>query len=497
MASFLFATINASATNMTSATVIELVVQQWAELSWATLLKSALTILVALVLADILHQRYIASQVGMPYLLNTKEGPALPFLGQALAFLMYRPWDLMTNWHRTYQSPVVGFPLLGATMFSIASPSLLKIVLQSRIAAVKKDVQKIMKPFLSILGTGIVSSEGHSWMKQRVKMSTPLRQDVLEIIPRQTLYAVQRLLKVMDEAAEKGDQVPVGESLRHLTLQVISGSFLSLSAEESDSTFATMYLPIVEEGNNRVWHPYRSVLFILPSFWKYHYNVYRLNNYVSGLIRNRWKLRRQEDTTEGSPGREQDILDRVLHVHEKECRANNDDGTLPVNLDERSVQQFRDEMKTFMLAGHETSAAMMTWALYELMGNDKLMNEVAREGQEIFSKKVDWAKASVDLLPSSENLAKLGFCEATLRVRSQVCSILWIVSYWNYFMYFYVPFCLGLFRKPSGNTMLFLLLRVGQLTIYRWKENIFYPKDLQLLSICKLFTTILQFGPSR
>ena len=333
-----------------SSTVTEMLVQQWEKTSWNLVGKILATVVVALVLADIIHQRYLASKVGMPFLLSTQEGFALPFLGQALAFLRYRPWDLTANWHRTYNSPIVGFPLLGATMFSIASPSLMKIVLQSRIAAVKKDVQKIMKPFLTILGTGIVSSEGHSWMKQRLKMSNPLRQDVLEIIPRQTLYAVQRLLKVTDEAAETGEEIPVGESLRHLTLQVISGSFLSLSAEESDSTFATMYLPIVEEGNSRVWHPYRSFLFFLPSFWKYHYNVYRLNNYVSQLIRDRWVVRRQEEKT-GQSDRGQDILDRVLLVHEKELKQNNEDEPLPAELDGESVRQFRDEMKTFMLAG--------------------------------------------------------------------------------------------------------------------------------------------------
>jgi cytochrome P450 len=33
-----------------------------------------------------------------------------------------------------------------------------------------------------------------------------------------------------------------------------------------------------------------------------------------------------------------------------------------------AVCQIRDEFKTFMLAGHETSASMMTWALYEFDG---------------------------------------------------------------------------------------------------------------------------------
>lgn len=42
------------------------------------------------------------------------------------------------------------------------------------------------------------------------------------------------------------------------------------------------------------------------------------------------------------------------------------------------VQQIRDEMKTFVLAGHETSASMLNWSLFELMGNKNLMAKVCR-----------------------------------------------------------------------------------------------------------------------
>ena len=39
----------------------------------------------------------------------------------------------------------------------------------------------------------------------------------------------------------------VAEELRRLTLQVISEALCSIGHKESDSTFALMYLPIVEE----------------------------------------------------------------------------------------------------------------------------------------------------------------------------------------------------------------------------------------------------------
>ena len=380
---------------------------------------------------------------GTRVLHRTVQGRSIPLLGHAITFLLYPPWDLLTLWHQRrsdddddaaspppvllpvedsstppssstssstlpQQEPIICFPLMGNTIFSIASPIYCKYILQSKIAHVQKDITNTMKPFLSILGTGIVSSDGSHWLQQRLKMSHPLRQDILQIIPYQTLVAVQRLLAILDNAAAAADpnnnSVPIGSLLRHLTLQVISSSFLSLSHHESDETFAKLYLPIVDECNQRVWHPYRAYLFLLPSFWIFQYHVYRLNHYVSTLIRQRWKLRceerrdsgdhdnsnyevafetesstpstvhnnnngttNQQQTHRPSSRRRQDILDKILLVYETNVGDNTDAKTNSTTLPESIVKQVRDELKTFMLAGHETSAALMTWTIYELL----------------------------------------------------------------------------------------------------------------------------------
>ena len=270
----------------------------------------------------------------------------------------------ITGWHHQY-GPIFSFTLLGRRCVAISSPTYLKIMLQSKIKNVKKDVIFAYKPFLPILGNGIVTSEGKSWIRQRLTTSAALRFDVLDDIPRITLKAVQHLCHTLDAAAETGDSVELGAELRHLTLQVISNTFFSLSAEESNDTFAKMYLPIVDEANKRVWHPERSFCFFLPFFWKHLYNCKRLDDYVSHLIRSRRELRKMEDLSSTKPN--QDILDRMLSKYEKDPK---------IVWNGQFVKQLCDEMKTFMLAGHETSAAMMTWAIYELLKNDELESKV-------------------------------------------------------------------------------------------------------------------------
>jgi cytochrome P450 len=78
-------------------------------------------------------------------------------------------------------------------------------------------------------------------------------------------------------------------------------------------------------------------------------------------------------------------------------------------------------MKTFMLAGHETSAAMMTWCLYELMGNASLLNQVVTEAESVFGTS-DWNQVDTSALPPREELSNLVLSEGCLKVR------LWIFT---------------------------------------------------------------------
>jgi cytochrome P450 len=325
---------------------------------------------------------------------------SVPYLGHAIRFVVHSPWDSMLQWHKQY-GEIVAFPLMGRTMITLSSPNHLKVALQSKIHAVKKDVGFTYQPFMVILGKGIVTSEDKAWMKQRLKMSTALRINVLEIIPLITLKAVQRLMEKFDRAIDTNDPVNLTEALRHLTLQVISNSFLSISFDESDSSFGKLYLPIVEECNQRVYHPYRAACIFLPFWWRHWYRVSNLNQYVSSLVQNRWEERKV------SCRRQNDILDLVLDAYEKENKSQS-------KIPKEDLCQLRDEFKTFMLAGHETSAAMMTWALYEMIAKKSLADEVANESKSIFNINTDWA--TTDELPSLENLSNLVFAESCLKV---------------------------------------------------------------------------------
>ncbi|CAM9630537.1 unnamed protein product [Chrysoparadoxa australica] len=336
----------------------------------------------------------------------------LPILGQCINMLRTSPWDLMTEWAKQY-GPIYRFNLFGTQCIVIADPHYMKEVMRTKMMKYHKDLVFAYKPFYSLLGTGIVTSEGQKWRQQRNRVSSIFRIELLEEIPEIALRATERLAVRLDEVSAKDESIEIGEEFRHLTLQVISEVLLSLSPEESDEIFAHAYLPIVIEGHHRVWNPLREFCCFLPFWWQHRSNVAELNSYMEGLIDSRWELRKKEASA-GGTGRKQDVLDRIMNHFG------------PEDWTRATVRQIRDEMKTFVLAGHETSASMLNWALYELSQRDDCCRKVVAEAEAVWGAK-GLGLGAAGLAPKKE-LDKLQYTDAVLRESLRKYNLVPVVS---------------------------------------------------------------------
>jgi cytochrome P450 len=104
--------------------------------------------------------------------------------------------------------------------------------------------------------------------------------------------------------------------------------------------------------------------------------------------------------------RKSDVLDKIMSAYTAETWGPD------------AVQQIRDEIKTFVLAGHETSASMLAWSLYELSleSNKACLTKVLEESSRVFTPGFCNSQGHVESLPSRDALASgLVYTEMCLR----------------------------------------------------------------------------------
>jgi beta-ring hydroxylase len=199
-----------------------------------------------------------------------------------------------------------------------------------------------------------------------------------------------------------------------------------------------------------------------PSWFSFRAAVKKLNDYCSGLVVARWDLRLQE--TIQSTGRKHDVLDKILSA------------ISVTDWCPQAVRQVQDEIKTFILAGHETSASMLTWSLYELLVNPECMKRVKAEAEIVFG-----GNHAPGRVPSRKELEALLYTECclreTLRKYSVVPSVVRVAS---------EPIELGEYHIEKGATIMINIQGVHHDPQF-WPEPSLYKPE-RFLSDIQPFT---------
>ena len=325
-------------------------------------------------------------------------------------------WDLFAFWSTAKAPKPVRVQIFTRHCVVIADPEPIKRVFNSNIKNYGKDTEFAYNPFLDILGTGLVTSEGESWKRQRGRISQALRMEILDDVVDIATRAVDRLCVKLEKIRGTGEEIELAEEFRLLTLQVIGEAILSLSPEESDEVMPNLYLPIMEECNRRSLEPWRAYL---PNkeYFEHKNRVKKLNAYVIKLIRQRWKLKHSVTATPNADDSidnpHADILDRVL-------------ADVPKSEYGPEVErQMCDEIKTFLLAGHETSAAMLIWTTWELVKAPEKMKIATEEAKKVYKNS---EKKNNNKTPSRDELNGLEYIVGALKESLRLYSVVPVVT---------------------------------------------------------------------
>lgn len=169
------------------------------------------------------------------------------------------------------------------------------------------------------------------------------------------------------------------------------------SVTKESPIIKAVYSTLVEvEHRSQVPAPYWELPFanlLVPRLRKFNSDLKLLNDVLDGLIARAKKTRNVEDIEE---------LENRNYAEVK------DPSMLRFLVDMRGAiiddKQLRDDLMTMLIAGHETTGALLTWTLFELTRNPECMKEAQREVDEVLG----------DRTPTYEDIKKMKYLRMCL-----------------------------------------------------------------------------------
>jgi cytochrome P450 len=220
------------------------------------------------------------------------------------------------------------------------------------------------RPLRALIGNGLLTSEGDDWRRHR-RLVQPLfsRREMAAFGPAMS-EATQRMLAGW-AAMPDGTVLDVFARMSALALDIagraLFGTDLSADAARiSRALTAGQRVAVLATFVPLPWGPRTDRAVKKAARW-----LGRTPEGVEGPVGRIMSARRQQDTRHG------DLLDVLL--------AGREDGTL------RTDTEIGDEIATFMLAGHETSANALSWSLALLSAYPAAREKLEQEVDSVLS----------------------------------------------------------------------------------------------------------------
>jgi cytochrome P450 len=249
----------------------------------------------------------------------------------------------------------------GRTVCWITDPSLIKTVLLDKREAFQRTpiTLRILGP---LLGNGVLTADGSAWKWQRQTAAPVFRHpDLIGFVPT-IVEAAERLL-VEWRAAIPGQPRDIDRDMTLVTFDVISHTLLPGGDAHVGPLIARSSLDYQKPlswqmayANFRLppWLPHPGMLKMLTA-------QRQLRSAVAALVAER----------RARPVGGDDLLQRLANAKNPETGA------------QMSDELLIDNLLTFLMAGHETTAKALTWALYLLARTPYWQDQILAEVHEV------------------------------------------------------------------------------------------------------------------
>lgn len=251
-------------------------------------------------------------------------------------------------------------------IYFLNHPDLIRDVLVTHQSKFKKS--RMLEKARIILGDGLLTSEGAFHRQQRRLVQPAFYRD--------RLIGYGRTMTARASSAadrwQPGQPLDISIEMAHLTLDIVSRTLFSTGIEGQMGT-VTRAMEEVLGVFETVLNPFSDLLekLPLPKVRRFHHAREQLDRIIYGIINERRAS--GEDTG--------DLLSMLLLAQNDE--DDEDVGKDRVSHRRMTDTQVRDEALTLFVAGHETTANLMTWTWYLLSQNPEAEARLHAELNEV------------------------------------------------------------------------------------------------------------------
>ncbi|CAL2269738.1 unnamed protein product [Prunus armeniaca] len=272
----------------------------------------------------------------------------------------------------------------------VSDPSIAKHILRDNSKAYSKGILAEILEF--VMGKGLIPADGEIWRVRRRAIVPALHQKYVAAMINLFGEATERLCQKLDAAASDGEDVEMESLFSRLTLDIIGKALFNYDFDSltNDTGIVEAVYTVLREAEDRsvapipVWEiPIWKD--ISPRQRKVATALKLINTTLDDLIA---ICKRMVDEEE-------------LQFHE-EYMNEQDPSILHFLLasgDDVSSKQLRDDLMTMLIAGHETSAAVLTWTFYLLSTEPSVMSKLQEEADSVLG----------DRCPTIEDVKKLKY----------------------------------------------------------------------------------------
>jgi cytochrome P450 len=334
----------------------------------------------------------------------------------------------LTRCGREY-GDIVFFRFLGTPACFVNRPDYIESVLvtQNNNFVKSKDYRAMRR----VLGNGLLLSEGEFWRRQRKLIQPVFHQERIAAYADIMTGHTRRMLASWSD----GQALDIHEAMMHLTLGVVAKTLfdadVSREAEDVDAALSILMGKFLRQAGLALllpaWVP-------LPTSQILKRAVGRLDKVIYGII----EQRRASGQMSG------DLLSVFLQVQD-------DEG---VGMTDR---QLHDEIMTLFLAGHETTANVLSWTWLLLGQNPEVEEKLIEELRRVLGRRV----------PTPADLPQLVYTDTVLRESMRLYPPVWVIG-----RRALAPFRLGEYELPADTNVL-----ISQLILH--KDARYFPEPLR------------------